>query len=709
MSKLHLILAFHNHQPVGNFDHVLENCYRKSYLPFLETLLDHPDLKVVLHYSGFLLSWIERRHPEAIEMIKTLVASGRTEILSGGFYEPILSVLPERDRVLQIRELSKFTKKTLGYAPKGVWLAERVWEPQMPRFVSKAGMEYLPIDDYHFKLTGLEEGDLLGYYITEDEDCRVSVFPGSERLRYLIPFKTVDEILSYFRQIYMRGGNPLLTMADDGEKFGVWPETYKHCYVDRWLDNFLTAIEKNSDWIETTTFSEYHQRFQPLGRVYLPTASYREMGEWTLPAEAGLEYEYVLEELKKMTGDKANQLIRGGIWRSFMVKYAESNHIHKRMFMISRKVHEAGKITKGKGAASKGKGSKEHQKSGSGMQDMLHELWKGQCNDAYWHGIFGGLYLPHLRSALYRHLLRAESLAGDVLKKYPAVEQHDFDCDGFEDIIINTKHLAVAATERSGSLTELSLYRQSVNLLDIISRRPEAYHSKIAKVSGPNSASTKTIHDRLSVKEEGLGDYLVYDRYRRSSLLDRFLPVHTTIGDLMRSEYEELGDFIGGRYAMNYSHKGDHGALTFSREGGVRQHRVKIEKKIELSREDGIRVDYLLEGTFTGLFGVEMNISLLGSPHALIKLGGKTLTMRNAGTHDNIKEFCLEDKFLSLAVDFKFNEGIHVWHYPVETISLSEEGIERLYQGTSFLFLTNMDLRGKRKIWFTMNFGEDVR
>lgn len=410
-----------------------------------------------------------------------------------------------------------------------------------------------------------------------------------------------------------------------------------------------------------------------------------------------------------MTGDKANQLIRGGIWRSFMVKYAESNHIHKRMFMISRKVHEAGKKTKGKGAASKGKGSKERQKSGAGMQDMLHELWKGQCNDAYWHGIFGGLYLPHLRSALYRHLLRAESLAGDVLKKYPAVEQHDFDCDGFEDIIINTKHLAVAATERSGSLTELSLYRQSVNLLDIISRRPEAYHSKIAKVSGPNSASTKTIHDRLSVKEEGLGDYLVYDRYRRSSLLDRFLPVHTAIGDLMRSEYEELGDFVGGRYAMNYSHKGDHGAITFSREGGVRQHRVKIEKKIELSREDSIRVDYLLEGTFTGLFGVEMNISLLGSPHALIKLGGKTLTMRNAGTHDNIKEFCLEDKFLSLAVDFKFNEGIHVWHYPVETISLSEEGIERLYQGTSFLFLTNMDLRGKRKIWFTMNFGEDVR
>src|SRR3990172_294926 len=196
MSKLHLILAFHNHQPVGNFEHVLEDCYRKSYLPFLETLLDHPQLKVVLHYSGHLLSWIKDKHPEAIDILKTLIETKRVEMLSGGFYEPILSVLPEKDRTLQINELSKFIRKYLGYAPKGMWLAERVWEPQMPKFISQAGMEYLPIDDYHFKLTGLEDRDLLGYYMTEDDGRCVSVFPVSEKLRYLIPFNVIDEILS---------------------------------------------------------------------------------------------------------------------------------------------------------------------------------------------------------------------------------------------------------------------------------------------------------------------------------------------------------------------------------------------------------------------------------------------------------------------------------------------------------------------------------
>ena len=689
MSKLHLVLAFHNHQPVGNFDHVLEDSYSKAYLPFLETLLNHPRLKVVLHYSGHLLSWIQKRHPEAIEIIKGLVKEDRVEILSGGFYEPILSVLPEKDRILQITELSKFIKKNLDYEPKGMWLAERVWEPHMPKFISQAGIEYVPVDDYHFKLTGLNDGDLLGYYITEDGGARINVFPGSEKLRYYIPFKSVEETISYFRDIHMRGGNPLLTMSDDGEKFGGWPKTHKHCYEDRWLDNFFTALEANSEWIETTTFSEYSSRFQPAGRVYLPTASYREMGEWALPSEGTLEYEYVLEEMEKTIGERSKQFLRGGIWRSFMVKYPESNHIHKRMFMISRKVYDACKINSKKG------------------REAQIELWKSQCNDAYWHGVFGGLYLPHLRSSLFRYLLKAEEIANNILKNNPSVEQADFDCDGYDDIVVNTEHLALAATEKSGSLTELSLYKQNVNIFDILTRRPEAYHSKIAQTANSGSDSTKTIHDQLLVKENGLASYLVYDDYRRASLLDHFLEYNTGIEALAASEYEELGDFIEGIYSLGHSKKGKNILLSFSKEGTIRQERVKIDKTLELAGSGKIKIEYLLEGTFSGLFAIEMNISLLGSPHALVRVGDKTLQIKNTAAYKGINEFSIEDKFLNLSAYFSFYNNIDLWHYPVETVSLSEQGIERLYQGTSFLFVSEMELRGRKKLKFELDFREN--
>jgi alpha-amylase/alpha-mannosidase (GH57 family) len=689
MSKLHLVLAFHNHQPVGNFEHVLEECYRKSYLPFLETLLDHPELKVVLHYSGNLLLWIEEKHPDAFDLIKTLAETGRVELLSGGLYEPVLPVLPVKDGVLQVREMSRYIKKSFGQSPRGMWLAERVWEPQIPGPVSKAGIEYVPIDDYHFKLTGLEDDDLLGYYITEDGGSELCVFPGSEKLRYMIPFWTVEDVIAYFREIYMRGGDPLLTMADDGEKFGVWPNTYKHVYEDRWLDNFLSAIERNSEWIKTTTFSEYRSKFRPLGRTYLPTASYREMGVWALPPEGGLEYERTLEDLQKIVGERAKQLLRGGIWRSFLVKYPESNHIHKRMFMISRKAHAAAKKDPVKG------------------RNALLELWKGQCNDAYWHGVFGGLYLPHLRSALYRHLVRAESLSANILKCRTTVLQDDFDSDGFGDVLVNTKHYALAATERGGSVTELSLYRQAVNIFDVVSRRPEAYHTKLAMASHSVAGETKTIHDVLMVKEEGLSDHLVYDSYRRASLIDRFFPSDTNVGEVARSAQKELGDFVGGVYEIKTTKKGESFSLTLSREGVVEKRRVAIEKTLTAVGPKEIRVDYELTGAFSGLFAVEMNVSLLGSPLALIKRGAKTLTVRSTAAYENVRDFSIRDRYLDLVMDFKFGEGVVLWHYPVETVSLSEDGVERIYQGTCFLFIRNIDLQGRKKMWFTMSFRED--
>ncbi|MDA8432924.1 MAG: DUF1926 domain-containing protein [Nitrospiraceae bacterium] len=691
MPKLHLILAFHNHQPVGNFDHVLEDCYRKAYLPFLETLLGHPGLKVVLHYSGHLLTWMQERHPEAIDIIRTLVENRRVEILSGGLFEPILPVLPEKDRVLQVTEMTKLVRKVLGYAPKGMWLAERVWEPQIPRFIAKAGIEYVPIDDYHFKLTGLEDDRLMGYYLTEDEGSRVCVFPGSEKLRYNIPFRTVDDNIAHFREVAMRGGDRLLTMADDGEKFGVWPKTYKHCYEDRWLDLFFAALEENSEWLETTTFGEYHAKFRPLGRVYLPTASYREMGEWALPPEQTLEYERLLRDMDPLAGERSKQLLRGGIWRSFMVKYPEANHIHKRMFMISRKAHAAAKAAPKKG------------------RPALAELWRGQCNDAYWHGIFGGLYLPHLRSSLYRHLLRAEAASDEALRKRVSVEKGDFDCDGYEDVIVTTKHLALAATEKGGCVTELSLYGQAVNVCDILSRRPEAYHSKITRAAEADAGETKTIHDQIIVKESGIGEHLVYDSYRRASLLDRFFPHGTRVTDAAGAVAEELGDFLEGLYRLEAPSGDGPPCLSFSREGLVRRNTVSIEKTLRLTGPREIRVDYLVSGTFSGLFGVEMNLSLLGSPHPLIRRGGKTMTMRSAASHENTRAFSIRDKYLGLVIKFMFDEELSLWHYPVETVSLSEQGVERLYQGTSFLFIRNMELQGRKKMWFTISFGEEKR
>ncbi|MGH9791365.1 MAG: alpha-amylase/4-alpha-glucanotransferase domain-containing protein, partial [Candidatus Acidiferrales bacterium] len=81
MQKFHLVLLIHSHQPVGNFDHVLEEAYAKCYLPFAQVLERHPSIRLGLHYSGALLEWVEKRHPEFFDLLRELVIRGQVELI----------------------------------------------------------------------------------------------------------------------------------------------------------------------------------------------------------------------------------------------------------------------------------------------------------------------------------------------------------------------------------------------------------------------------------------------------------------------------------------------------------------------------------------------------------------------------------------------------------------------------------------------------
>src|SRR5258708_336363 len=136
--SFHLVLLIHAHQPCGNFDHVLEKSYQHCYLPFIELLGKHPSVRLGLHYSGPLLTWVEQYHPEYFTHLKKLVQAGQVELVGGGFYEPILISIPPADQHEQITRLTAYLEKHFGKRPSGAWLAERVWEPQLPSALATA-------------------------------------------------------------------------------------------------------------------------------------------------------------------------------------------------------------------------------------------------------------------------------------------------------------------------------------------------------------------------------------------------------------------------------------------------------------------------------------------------------------------------------------------------------------------------------------------
>ncbi len=253
MPKIHLVLIIHAHQPVGNFDHVFEQLYRQSYLPFLEQVERHPAIRLGLHYTGPLLEWLDARHPEFLERLAALVHRHQVEIIGGAFYEPILISIPRADQAEQIRRMRAYLLQRFGQAPSGAWLAERVWEPHLPAIFEAAQVDYTLLDDIHFLCAGLEAEQLFGYYVAEEGGATVKVIPGLQAMRYLVPFHTVDESIAYLRDAAGRHPDGMVATGDDCEKFGGWPGTYEHCYTNGWLDKFFTAVEKNSDWLATTS------------------------------------------------------------------------------------------------------------------------------------------------------------------------------------------------------------------------------------------------------------------------------------------------------------------------------------------------------------------------------------------------------------------------------------------------------------------------
>ena len=388
MTPIRFAFGLHLHQPVGNFDHVFAQHVEDVYRPLLDALADREFLPVVLHLSGPLLEWLELHEPSYLDRLGRLVADGRVEILLAGFYEPVLAVLPRPDRIEQIRWMHDAVRHRFGVDAKGLWLTERVWEPELAADLADAGVRYALVDDRHFLTTGFAAEQLHAPFWTESDGKRVALFPIDERLRYLIPFRPPEETADYLREL--RGaGHGLAVLADDGEKFGGWPGTKEWVYGKGWLDRFMATIGGlvESGEVVLSRLDQALDAVPSGGLAYLPTASYREMESWSLPPDAALRLARLEQDLgEKRVAGPDGALLRGAHWRNFLVKYPESNRMHKKMMALSALARDRGDTPA-----------------------VRRAIGRAQCNDAYWHGVFGGLYLPHLRDAIWRNLADAEA------------------------------------------------------------------------------------------------------------------------------------------------------------------------------------------------------------------------------------------------------------------------------------------------------------
>ena len=671
-----LCLVLHNHQPIGNFDHVFEDAYQDSYLPFLDVFEKYEHLKISLHTSGSLMDWLDKTHPDYLDRLAELAQSGRIEIVGGALYEPILAMIPARDRVGQIRSFSRWLNGRLKIDVRGMWIPERVWEQNFTKDIVSGGIEYTLLDDFHFRKAGVDATKMNGYFTTEDEGKTLKVFPGSEKLRYLIPFCPAQETIDYLRTVAENEPNSIVVFGDDGEKFGTWPNTKKHVYDDGWLCSFFDALTDNRQWLSTCTLAESADNGTSLGKIYLPDCSYREMTEWALPVAKQMQLNQVQHDFENDSRwELAKQFIHGGNWRNFKVKYPETNDMYARMMYVSSRLHRA---------AQDGFENKN-------LDRACEELYRGQCNCGYWHGAFGGTYLPHLRNAVFKNLITADNLIDRALgleENQINAKHADFNFDGRNEIKLwNDQLIAWIAPWEGGQIYEFDVREICHNLGATIARRPESYHEKIKQGDGANEDASASIHDRVVFKQEGLDQRLQYDFQKRNSLIDHFYDNEITLEQIANGGAMERGDFATGAYGAKVRQNPNRVQVQMTRTGNAWGIPLTIKKGVTFeSRSNVVEFAYLIEGLPQDRqfhFASEFNLAGLpsGADDRFFHRAGEKLGQLQTNLDlKGINELGLTDEWLGIKLFFKTNRPTGFWTYPVETVSQSESGFELVHQ-----------------------------
>jgi hypothetical protein len=414
-SGLSIILGSHNHIPYGAGDEDGEHMYTARLKPFLQTLNQFPKIPAVLHYSGTLLTWLETNHPELLHILEGLIARKQVEILGGGFYEPMMPLLPHNDKIGQIELLTAYLRKKFGKRPQGCWIPQAAWEQPLVGVLDACGMGYTFLEERHFMAAGFPEAGLRAPCISENQGKIAVVFPLSERLRDAFAVRDAAQVLE--RLIQDTGSrDALITVFPEQLFAGESGEPVEASY-----GRFFESLSRISGAVEFTTPAKYYKSLGRLPKAYFP----------------------------------------GDTGRNFLIDYPEANDLYAKMMFTH------GLINQLRGDKSRKQNAREELWKAQGYTlfaprtDVVPSLpGGGSCAD---------IRRASLRKAVYKALLGAERICRDQGKFTPSLLAFDFDFDGRAEYLFQDRNINCYVTSMGASVFELDYLPKTWNYLDTFS------------------------------------------------------------------------------------------------------------------------------------------------------------------------------------------------------------------------------------------------
>lgn len=623
--KVRVIIGTHNHLSLGLDEAAAEKQYQESFKPLLAVLYRYPANPVTLHYSGILMEWLEEAHPEFLTLLGEMVQRGQVEILGGGYYDPILPLIPINDKLGQLEKMTTWLRVRFETRPRGCWIAEKVWEPALASVLRASGLDYTFLEDSQFRIAGLSGSALCRPSLTEDQGKIMTLFPLCSRFSALAGSADPEEAIAFLRGLAegtcVPPAAPVVVVLDDGAE--------GRLLRNGWLEGFYARAAQNGDWLEMVTPGQYLRDHAPGARVFVPASASSEMMKWALAPRRRAAF-----EAARRAGEAAEdggQFLVGGHFRHFLNRYPEAWLLYAKMMNTHILVNQV-------------RGDKYKKKAAQ------NELWKGQSHHAYWFGGTGGIYDNPLRKAVYQSLIEAEKITRATEIFAPSIISVDFDMDNCIEYLYQGSELNAYIHSRGGALFELDFLPASWNYLDTMVDREQ--------------------HDGAT-GDLGAG-------YPRKAFIDHFLASAAGIGQFAAGTCGEEGDFVAGPYDLVELNRALPELLmrrtgTVMVEGTPRP--AAIEKRF-VFRPRSIDVYYRVSNTgafdLHARFGVEMNLSLAArSPDCgrlfLLDEDRKREIGSEEADIEGVQSLLLRDVRNEVSVTLSSARAFRCWSMPLET------------------------------------------
>jgi len=420
-TKITLVLGSHAHVPYGAETSEFEKVYASLVRPFISALYKFPGIQVALHYSGVLLHWIERSHPEMVMSIEDMVNRKQVEMLGGGFYEPMLPIISSQDMIGQVELLTTYLRKQFGKKPQGCWVPDFGWEQGLVSSLASCGMGFTFLSGRQFALdTGTIGGSgraSIGAAdtapcICEDQGKVITVFPVLQSLETALADKSISSLLPTLLENckkrqpeeteFIVSIFPSRINADQGES----PD---HAWC-----RFFDELSRCEYYAETVVPGKLVKGLKNLRKRYFPDSS-----------------------------DSADSVSS----RRFVIAHPEAGGIYAKMVFTNVLINQL-------------RGDKSRKDS------AREELWKAQGSALFCKTGREGLHNHLLRNAAYSALLGAERVTREKTKFVPSLVSYDFNMDGAQEWLFQDARINCYVQSTGGGIFELDYLPKAWNYLN---------------------------------------------------------------------------------------------------------------------------------------------------------------------------------------------------------------------------------------------------